>query len=868
MRRYPLALFVSLCLTATLNAQQQSISNSAAPPPNNEPLRTAGDRPIDIQHLKLQLAVDLPNKSVDATATLTFTTMRALSSFTLDAVEFEVKKVELSQIRLEPKFEPAKFRHDGTQLTIDLPKEWPTGTNGIVSIQYVVRQPRDGLFFFGPTKAEPDIPFTLWSQGEAITNRYWIPCLDHPDEMQTTELIATVPDGYEVLSNGQLLERKANDNKTITFHWKQKEPHVSYLITLVVGKFAVVEEKWNGKPVLYYVPPERKDDAARTFGRTREMMDFFSKRFGIAYPWEKYAQVTVEQFTSGGMENTSATTLTQRSLHDERAFLDSDADSLIAHELAHQWWGDMVTCRDWSHLWLNEGWASFCEVLWYEHKLGIDRGAYHNYLKMSPAINGGKDRPIVDRRYPNPDLMFDARAYPKGAWVLHMLRAHLGEETFWKGVQYYGTTFRHQSVETADFRRAMEKVSGQNLERFFFDWTERAGAPLLEVTSEYLSESKQVRIAVKQTQPGEPFTFPLQIAVGNDVTQTPKLVTIQVREKEQVFFTPAIDSAPAFVMIDPNMLVLASLGETKGRDWWKNQLLHSKTIYPRIKAAQYFGKSKLPGDRELLAQALAAEKFWGVQLEITNALGDSGGDSCRDALIAGLKSSEPKVRRACADQLGKFRRDETVGKALKELLAKGDPSYFVEATACRAYAQSEQADALNVLLPWLARPSHADVIRVAVLDGLGNLGNVDALDTLLSWTKRGKSRESRIAALLALPKLAAKVNLTDVQRQSILTAMTDCLTGDGEMTHIRRASLDALRALGQSAASKLDVIEAILLHDPDDRVKDRAKLAINEIRTKAPVPTEVNRLRDELEKLRKLNQVLGERLEKMERKGM
>src|SRR5262249_34353741 len=273
-----------------------------------------------------------------------------------------------------------------------------------------------------------------------------------------------VADGFEVLSNGALLSRKENDNKTVTYHWKQEKSHSSYLVTLVVGQFDVVKEDWHGLPVLYYVPKGRKPDVARTFGRTREMLTFFSKRFGIAYPWEKYAQVVVEQFSSGGMENTSATTLTDRALLDERAFLDSSPDGLIAHELGHQWWGDLVTCRDWSHIWLNEGFATFSEVLWMEHDKGADEAAYLLLQKARSARGGGKDRPIVDRRYTSAVSMFDARAYPKGAWVLHMLRRRLGDDAFWRAMRRYGTEHRLKSVETSDFRKTLERDTGFNLE--------------------------------------------------------------------------------------------------------------------------------------------------------------------------------------------------------------------------------------------------------------------------------------------------------------------------------------------------------------------------------------------------------------------
>ena len=837
-------------------------------PKPDDPLQTAGERPIDIEHIRLDLNVDLEKQTVRAKATIDFRYFRPIAAIPLDAVGFQVQEVQL-QPAGQPAM-PVTYWHDDAKLTIDLPPEAkPTAdAKATLIVKYLVRQPKEGLYFFKPTKAEPNIPYMVWSQGEAITNRYWIPCIDHPDEMQTTEMVVTAPQGFEVLSNGRLLSRKVNADRTETFHWKQEKPHVSYLITLVVGKFAVVQEDWKGLPVLYYVPPERKDDVARTFGRTREMLDFFSRRFGIDYPWEKYAQVTVEQFTGGGMENTSATTLTDRALHDERAFLDSDSDGLIAHELGHQWWGDLVTCRDWAHLWLNEGFASFCEVIWAEHHQGKEEGAYLLVGKARAAIAGGKERPIVDRRYTSPRMMFDARAYPKGAWVLQMLRAKLGEELFWKGIRVYGTEHKHQSVETSDLRRTLERVSGINLERFFYDWTERPGHPVLELTTQYLADTKQVRFAVKQTQPGEAFHFTLPIrltlAQGMSAEKPTRTETLEVRDKEQVFFL-RVDEPVVMVEVDPDQTVLAEFHEKHGRDLWANQLLKSKSISCRVRAAKHFGQSKSIADQELLVQAFRSETHWGVATEIAAALGDSGGEVCRDALMEGTKHGHPKIRRACVTQLAKFIGDAKAIAAVRAILQKGDPSYFVEASALSTYAKLQPKDVVETLLPWLARASHNDVIRSAALTGLGESGSLDALDTLISWTQRGKTRSARIAALAALATLSKKASLTEAQRKPVLSAIVAVAQGEGEMPAVRRAAVDALREMGQAAASQLDVLEAIRLHDTDEFVQNLARRAIEQIRGNAPVPTEVNRLREELERLRKSNQQLQERLDRWER---
>jgi aminopeptidase N len=834
--------------------------------PADGPLRTAGDRPIDIRHLRLDLRVDLPHQTVDGRSTLQVRALRPLDSIELDAVEFEVKAVRTGHDGDEAE---AHFTHDGKKLTIDLAPAWPAGHEATLRIDYRVRQPRDGLHFFAPTAAEPDVPLTVWSQGEAVTNRFWFPCLDRPNVRQTTELVVTVAEGFEVLSNGKLVERRDNPaDKTVTFHWLQDRPHPAYLVTLVVGRFEVVRDEWDRLPVVYYVPRDRKDEVATTFGRTRDMLAYFSKRFGD-YPWDKYAQVVVEQFSEGGMENTSATTMNDFILQDRRSRLDGSTDFVIAHELAHQWWGDLVTCRDWAHLWLNEGFASYAEVLWAEHADGADEYAYGIYQKGRDAIAGGKDRPIVDRRYPSPDSMFDARAYPKGAFVLHMLRQRLGDDAFWKCLQRHAREHRLQSVETGDLRRTVEAETGRDLERFFYDWTERPGSPAVDVHTEYIPESRLARLVVKQTQGGEPFRFPLRLVFRCATSGGAQEVVQEqeVTEREQVVYVP-LPGRPTLVDVDPQQAVLADVREDKGRDLWLAQLRESRSVAARIRAARHFAAERGPSDREALARALPAEKFWGVQVEIAAALGDAGGDVCRDALLAGLKQPEARVRRACAEQLGKYRHDAAVAAALKERMRTGDPSWGVEAATLKAYARLGESDAVPLLLPWLAKPSHNDVLRVAALGGLGEAHDLAALDTLLAWTKHGKARACRVAALNALARLVLTAAPSDEQRQQVVTAAAACL--EGESRPVRGTAITVLRDLGRSAAPSLAALEALSQHDPEEGIRDQARKAVEQVRSNQPLPVEVTRLREELDRLRQGQEKLQDRLnkfEKVEQKG-
>src|SRR5579864_137803 len=587
-----------------------------------EPLRTASDRPISIDDIRLDLRVDLAKKMVDGKATITFRCVQPTQTVGLDVVDFKVTHVA---VKLGQKsIDPARVTSDGKKLFVDLGTRLHAGQAGTLEVAYRVQEPKDGLHFFAPTKTNSDAPLLVWSQGETSTNRYWIPCIDEPDQRQSTEIIVTVPEGFEAVSNGKLVQRQDNPaDKTVTFHWKQEIPHASYLITLVVGQFDVVRHEWEGIPVLYYVPKGHRAEAEPTYGRTPEMLAYFSQRFGVRYPWAKYAQVTCFQF-GGGMENTSATTMGERILLDQRSLLDRTSESIVSHELAHQWWGDMVTCRDWSHTWLNEGFASYAEALWDEHARGRDEYAYNMDRKAGRAIRAGKLRPVMDRRYTDPQSMFDDRTYPKGAWIVHMLRNRLGDEAFWKGIQCYANDNKFHSVETCDLRRSLERATGRDLERFFYDWVERPGNPDLEVTTEYLPDSQQARLTIKQTQAGEPFEFPLNIALACAGAKEPVFLNEMMTDKE-LNVRLSLPGALERVDVDPDQAILMELKETKPQALWRAQLLESPSVPVRLRAVQHFAQSKSTEDHELLAQALDQERFWGVRIELGTALGNAKG---------------------------------------------------------------------------------------------------------------------------------------------------------------------------------------------------------------------------------------------------
>ncbi len=811
-------------------------------------LHFAADRPLDLRHVRVEAKVDLRKKSLVGRATLSLTALRKTETVRLDAVNLDVKAVE-ALVGEPAQKQAVEWTNDGRSLEIALAHPAKRGTAVRLTIDYVCAEPERGLFFFGPTKRQPDVPYQVWSQGETVDNRHWIPLFDHPNERVSSELLIRVPKDEQVLSNGRRVAVKDHGDGTHTWHWSQEKEHAPYLITLVVGQFAIKTDTWRGRPVEYWVPPDREADTMRSFENTKPMLDFFSDKIGVEYPWAKYTQVVVEQFSFGGMENTTATTLSERTLHDERAHLDYSSDGLVAHELAHQWFGDLLTCRDWAHTWLNEGFATYFQALWTEKNLGRDEFLYDLLGKQRAAIRGGKKLPIVHRAYKGPWQQFDARAYPKGAWVLHMIRRRLGDEAWWKAVRHYVTKNRNRAVETADFRHALEEATGRSIERFFYDWTSRRAHPVLKITHGWNARDKTATVRIQQTQKDKAWHFPLRIEYGFRNLSRVFAVTHNVTEKDIRFVVP-LPARPHLVRIDPTNAVLMELTEHKGRNLWVAQLLEDDNPLLRIRAAEYFGKSKKKQDRELLAQALGQEAFWGVQAEIAKALGKTGGDLARTTLLKALSLEHPKARREAVKALGLFKNDETVRDELLAVINNGDASYSVEAEAVTAWANLRADGAVKALVPLLGRKSHNHGIRTAVLRGIGQQRDVSATKLLLEWTKPHHERPSRSAAIDALGTMAEAGLWDRAAEKEVVDALTACLDRR-EHRRIKNAAGGALRKLGNRAAPALEALDAMAEHDLNPNVRKQAKETADKIRSGQEPHIQLKRLREELNKLRR-----------------
>lgn len=813
-----------------------------------------GDRPLDIEHIRLDVYVELENEFVRASASIAGTARRDLTSVELNAVGFQDIGVEVRYGDLEA--EKPRFAYDDKILNVPFNHELKRGDRVEIVVNYTLNEPKDGLHFFAPSEDEPDAPHEMWSQGQAISNRYWVPCLDHPNEMQTTEVSCTVERPYIAISNGKLIRVTENEDDTRTYHWKMSQPHVSYLIALAVGDYAPKTETWRGIPVSYYVRKKFEPWIDNSFGNTTRMLDFFSDRIGVKYAWEKYAQICCYNF-GGGMENTTCTFLGEGTLHDDRANLDMSSDGLVSHELGHQWFGDLLTCKEWSHLWLNEGFASYCEALWDEESNGEDAFALNMMDKSDNARRGGADKPVVYPDYKNPGEQFDSRAYSKGAWVLHMIRRRLGDELFWKAIHEYVTRFRHKTVETDDLQHVIEEVSGESFGRFFYDWTRRPGNPVVFVSYEWQPDDMLAKVVIKQTQDSDAFYFPLKLefrfADGNS-----RVITQHVTEKKETIYVP-LRARPVAFRVDPDQAVLMELTEEKPLELWIAQLTDANAAL-RVAAVRHVAKEGSGTSIDHLATRLLDEPFWGVQEEIAKSLGEDQSEVAQHALLNGLTIKSARALAAVVEALGEYDDEDEVTAALATLVKKGNESYAVEAAAIKSYSavcRQNDPEAVELFRFCLSRDSHREQVREAAFEALARHGGESEIATILEWSDVGRPIEVRSAAIRALGEIANDDDVASASVEQVLGVLRNVLSGPDQ--RLARAAISAAEDLGEKARSLKEEIQ-VLADKEHSRVRWAAKRALEKIDPRDDKSKTLDELKDRVKELEQENEGLRDEL--------
>jgi aminopeptidase N len=668
------------------------------------------------------------------------------------------------------------------------------------------------------------------------------------------------------LSNGGLLETTQDViAKTKTYHWKMSIPHSTYLVMLAVADFVEIMDSWDGIPVPYYVLPGGEEKARISLGKTPQMMQFFSEKIGLRYPYEKYATVCVSSFIFGGMENTTATTLTEYTLHDERAHQDFSSDPLVAHELVHQWFGDWLTCRDWSHGWLNEGFATYFEALWAEYDLGRDEfiyELYQNAVNYFGEDSGNYRRPIVTNVFHSPIDLFDRHLYEKGSLVLHMVRYILGEELWWKAINYYTNKHKGQSVITADLERAIEEATGVNMQGFFEQWVYKAGYPQFKLDWSYDDKTTTARFKVAQTQEVNHetslFTLPVEIAFVSESGKR-EVFKVELEEKEQTFYFK-LSEKPLFAGFDPSNWILKTVEWKRPKEQLIAQLEKDPEVFMRVVAAQELGKQ---GGLEAIAalqKALAGDGFWGVKVEAAKGLGVIKTRAAEEALLKALESEQnAKVRRAIVSALGEF-RTEPAATALVKVLS-GDKTDIVEGVAATALGKTRQPVAFEALKAALERDSFNQVVRNGTLNGLVELKeDVKVLPLVMEWTAYGKPEQVRQTAATFLGTIGKR--LKEAEKEPVVDRIIELLQDPN--WRVRLASIRAAQTLGDARA--IPRLQSIVETALEGREVRLSREAIKAIREGSERDEEVKKLREDLDKLQGENRELKERLESLEQK--
>jgi aminopeptidase N len=760
----------------------------------------APSRDYNLQHSKIALRFDVEQKKVLGDVTHSLAILRdGTAKIAFDSVGLTIQSVAVNK-------SPAKFETPWGKLIIPLPAPAKAGDKFEVAIRYE-GTPAKGLYFILPDKDYPDRPKQIWTQGESEDTRYYLPTYDYPNDRLTTETILTVPASWITVSNGKLINVTDAGKGLKTWYWKESLPSSTYLITVVAGEFDEVKDTWHGIPVTYYAPKGRGDRLPINYGRTPAMLELFSKKFGVDYPWEKYAQVMVDDFVAGGMENSSATTNTSSSLVHPRLAPEyfTGEDGLISHELGHQWFGDLVTCKDWGNIWLNEGFATFLEFVWSESRYGKDQADYERWQATREWFGNNTlwNKPTVRHDFED-SSEFDENAYGKGGWVLYMLRHQLGDDAFYRALKHYLEANRGKNVVTADLAKAIEEATHTNVDQFFSQWLYGAGAPKFDLSYTYDNEKHQVALTVKQTQTIEGrvgiFRVPVEVEITTGAGA--KLYPITVSKATQIFTLPA-DAAPLLVLFDKGGQVLKSAEFHKEKKEWLYQLKNASDLSDRADAAIALGKNKK--DEEVVAalgDALRNDKAWGVRATAADTLGEIGGPNAAKLLLEAANSKDgPWVRSRVVAALGNIKDDAAVATKLNSI-AKEDSSYRARASALQALGRLKAPNALATLEAAVAADSPDGFLRNAALRAFSTLGDDKAVPLLLEWSALGKPVESRTAAIYSLGRLQKDNKEITRQIASYLS----------EPRHpIRMASIYALGTRGD--ASAIPALEALLKTD-------------------------------------------------------
>ena len=800
----------------------------------------ARDRRADILHVKLDVTPDFAKRTVSGTATLRFKPIALpLEKLELDAVDLKITSITATGAQV------AEHQTTDDKLIITFAKEIAPDAEATVTVTYSA-QPDHGLYFRTPEMGYNASDTQVWSQGEPEEHRFWFPSYDYPNERFTSEVICHVPKGMQVISNGTLKSEQPGGDGLVAFHWLQDKPHVNYLIAMAAGNFHKLEDKAGTLPLALLVPPSYTAQAANAFTDTRKIIEFYQKEIGVPFAWDKYYQIYCLDFIAGGMENTSCTFEAADMLFNSDTEQLRSLHELDAHETAHQWFGDLVTCRDWSHLWLNEGFATYYTVLYEEQKLGTDAMKYALWKEAQQVFQANDTRPIVWRDYVDPMQKFDSRAYPKGGWVLHMLRSQLGADLYRKCIKTYLERHRNGIVRTEDLQDVIEEVSGLSFDQFFDQWLFHGGVPELKIDYSWDASSKQARITVRQTQKlsEQVRIFQLPLPVGFAVAGQKELLRFKAdvsKEVEDFYFT--LPSQPELVRIDPDYTVLAKIAFTPPGPLLDKQL--QSDVIGRLLAISTLNEKQI----DKLGKVLREDAFYAVRAEAAKSLAKIAEPSAREALIAGSSNqTDARVRRAVVQALAALNTPDSLETLWQMAQKEKNPDILASIIETWG-ARPGDAAVSAALRTHLRSTSFNSALQLAAIKALRAQDDESAVPDVLARLQslndlRGRDVGTAFDALAFLARRP-----TNAQREAVRAFLTAKLTDSRYAWRV--ASAKALGTLRDPKA--LAVLEPLLAisNDRIDPVREAAAKAVQDIRASLESPADLKKLWDRVQQLQK-----------------
>ncbi|MBL0104531.1 MAG: M1 family metallopeptidase [Bacteroidetes bacterium] len=594
-------LFLIALLSACATPKPATKPEEPSAPIELPVYRSAYTRYVNLIHTKLFLKPIWSKKEMEGTAEITLRQYFYPSdSLILNARGMLIHKVSLIDKNTNPEL---LFDYQKNELKIYLPRTYQSTDTFTLSIKYTSRPETlppggsraiikdKGLYFIDADSTDESKPTQLWTQGETESNSAWFPTVESPEQKMTSEIFLNIDTAFTSLSNGLLISSVKNNDGTKTDHWMQDLPMAPYLVMIAVGNFAKVTDHWKGLEVSYYVDPPYEKYARNVFGNTPEMMEFFSNLLNYPYPWAKYSQIVVHDYVSGAMENTTAVVHGTNMQETPREMLDLNYEHYISHELFHHWFGDLVTCRSWSNLTLNEGFANYSEYLWNEYKYGREYADEQmlsdlsSYLRMTER----KDPPLIRYQYNDREDMYDAVSYNKGGNILHMLRKYIGDKAFFAGLHLYLKRHEYGATEVEDLRQAFEEVCGEDLHWFFDQWFLKNGFPILKINYKWSSENNTQTISLVQSQDlakNPLYRLPVDIDFyfGSKITRKQVVMTKQGQD-----FTFDLASKPDMIIVDPERTLVGKRQDNKSNAEFVYQYYHSPLFMVRMAAVSAIG---------------------------------------------------------------------------------------------------------------------------------------------------------------------------------------------------------------------------------------------------------------------------------------